>query len=104
MNVYTLYSVPADIHVYVIIAGFVRTGAKRRFGQFFSGHLFALTLLRNETDSDDVILCLNSCKEKLDVVGMDEMTTGMASVQFHTCIQNTFKHHTMRSQRYSLEA
>jgi calsyntenin 1 len=40
-------------------------------GQYFHGYLAGLSLLKNKTESDSVIRCLNNCQEKLDFTAID---------------------------------
>jgi len=53
------------------------SGAKHRMGHYFNGDLTGLSLLRNQTDSEQVIRCFNGCQEKLDLAALDDMDTGM---------------------------
>lgn len=46
-------------------------------GHFFRGYLAGLSILKNRTESDRVIQCLNTCQEKLDFPGIDEMENGV---------------------------
>lgn len=46
-------------------------------GHYFHGYLAGLSVLRNQTETDDVIRCLNNCQEKLEVPGIDDMENGM---------------------------
>ena len=52
-------------------------GASKHLDQYFNGYLAGLTVLKDATESDRVIRCLNDCKEKLDFHAMSEMETGM---------------------------
>lgn len=54
-------------------------GGKGHMGHHFHGYLAGLSILKNQTDSDDVIQCLNDCQEKLEVTGMNNMENGMVS-------------------------
>jgi len=49
--------------------------------QYLKGELTGLTLLANHTDSAQVIQCLTSCQERLDLDPLDDMDTGMVSGQ-----------------------
>lgn len=51
-------------------------------GHYFHGYLAGLSVLRNETETDDVIRCLNNCQEKLNVPGIDDMENGMVGAEF----------------------
>jgi len=46
-------------------------------GQYFRGYLAGLSILKNRTETDGVIQCLNSCQEKLNLDGIEDMDTGM---------------------------
>ena len=59
------------------------SGAKHRMGQYFRGDLTGLSLLRNQTDSEQVIRCLNGCQEKLDLAALEDMDTGMVCLTFN---------------------
>jgi hypothetical protein len=39
--------------------------------QYFRGYLAGLSILKNKTESDSVIQCLNNCQEKLDFDAID---------------------------------
>lgn len=39
--------------------------------QYFRGYLAGLSILKNTTESDSVIRCLNNCQEKLDFDAID---------------------------------
>ena len=56
-----------------------RAGKKHRYGQYFHGHLAGLTIMKNSTESERVIKCLTSCKERLDFTAMDDMENGMVT-------------------------
>lgn len=47
--------------------------------QHFHGTLSGLTILRNETDSDVILRCLNDCQEKLDINGLDNIVSETVS-------------------------
>lgn len=55
------------------------SGGKGRMGHYFRGYLAGLSILKNQTETDDVIQCLNDCREKLEVTGMNDMENGMVS-------------------------
>lgn len=57
-------------------------GGKGHMGHYFHGYLAGLSVLRNETETDDVIRCLNNCQEKLNVPGIDDMENGMVGAEF----------------------
>lgn len=52
-------------------------GSESRLGQFLRGQLAELTIVNNDTESDHVIGCINSCREKIDFHAISEMDTGM---------------------------
>lgn len=52
-------------------------GSESRLGQFLHGQLAELTIVNNDTESDHVIGCINSCREKIDFHAISEMDTGM---------------------------
>lgn len=47
---------------------------------FFEGYLAGMSLLRDVTESDDVIRCLNECLERFDFHAMRDLNTGMVSL------------------------
>lgn len=52
--------------------------------QHFRGTLSGLGILRNETDSDGVMHCLNNCQEKLDINGLDNIFSETVSMKHNT--------------------
>ena len=61
-------------------------------GQYFHGYLAGLSILKNQTESDRVIQCLNNCQEKLDFTAIDEMETGMVC-----CVESIIEIYKKRS-------
>ena len=55
------------------------TGGKSTFEHYFRGYLAGVSMLKDKTESDRVIHCLNSCKENLDFHGTNAMTSGSVS-------------------------
>jgi len=49
------------------------SGSKGKFEHYLQGYLAGLSILKDRTESDHVIHCLNSCKENLDFHGTNEM-------------------------------
>ena len=47
------------------------SGGKRRMNQHFKGYLAGLNIVKNRTESDSVIQCLNNCQEKLEFDAID---------------------------------
>jgi len=66
------------VHFTKLVVGACWMGEKQKMGQFFKGYLAGLSILKNKTESDSVIQCLNNCQEKLDFSGIEEMDTGMS--------------------------
>jgi len=53
------------------------SGSEIHLGQFLRGQLAELTIVNNDTETDHVIGCINSCREKIDFHAISEMDTGM---------------------------
>ena len=58
---------------------FLFPGLDDKFDGYFQGYLAGLTLLKDKTESDLVIQCLNLCQENLDFHGQNEMHSGTVS-------------------------
>lgn len=65
------------IHFSKLVVGACWQGGSQALSQYFTGYLAGLSILKDKTESDRVIKCLNNCKEKLDFHAMNEMETGM---------------------------
>lgn len=65
------------VHSTKLVVGACWMGGKGHMGHYFHGYLAGLSVLRNETETDDVIRCLNNCQEKLNIPGIDDMENGM---------------------------
>jgi len=68
----------AEVHFTKLTLGACWQGGKNRMGFFLRGDLMGLSLIKNHTDSEEVIRCLTSCQEKLEITKLDEMDTGMS--------------------------
>ena len=55
------------------------SGLDEKFDGYFQGYLAGLTLLKDKTESDRVIKCLNNCQENLDFHALSEMHSGTVS-------------------------
>jgi len=76
-------------------------GAKHRIGHYFRGDITGLTVLKNQTDSDQVMQCLNSCQEKLDLAALDDMDTGMVGYLLKKLTSNYIQfHHVFRATEF----
>jgi hypothetical protein len=53
-------------------------GSKARTAHHFRGYLSGLIVLKNATDSDQTVECLNKCQEKLELAAIDSMEPGMS--------------------------
>jgi len=62
------------------------SGELGEFGEHFRGRLAGLTLLKDRTESDRVIQCLNNCQESLDFTGLENMPSGTVSPVSYTLI------------------
>jgi hypothetical protein len=69
-----------QVHFTKLVVGACWQGAKRRMGQYFGGYLAGLSILKNRTESDGVISCLNNCQEKLDFTAIDTMDETSVSI------------------------
>lgn len=69
--------VSKHVHSTKLVVGACWLGGKGRMGHYFRGYLAGLSILKNQTETDDVIQCLNDCREKLEVTGMNDMENGM---------------------------
>jgi len=61
-----------------LVVGACWEGTEQHYSQFLHADLAELTLMNNETESDQVIQCLNNCHEKLDFHAISEMESGMS--------------------------
>jgi hypothetical protein len=61
-----------------LVVGACWEGIGHHFGQYLRGELAGLVMINNNTESDQVIQCINSCEEKLDFHAINEMETGMS--------------------------
>ncbi|XP_013384807.1 calsyntenin-1 isoform X1 [Lingula anatina] len=74
---------PTHIHFTRLVIGACYQAGKHKLGQFFKGYLAHLSILRGETEKDNVIKCMNNCQEKLEFHAMDQVNTGM-SISFNS--------------------
>ena len=82
-NIFTMHP---SIWITSLICKYIcNSGGKHHMGQYFHGYLAGLSILKNQTESDRVIQCLNNCQEKLDFTAIDEMETGMVG-----CVESIF--------------
>lgn len=58
---------------------YVFIGREQTFAHYFHGFLAGLSILKDKTESDRVIKCLNNCKEYLDFHAVSEMHSGTVS-------------------------
>lgn len=75
------------VHFTKLVVGACWHGGEGQMFQHFHGFLAGLTLLKNRTESEQVIQCLTSCQERLDFGAVDLMETGM-SVSMNNEITN----------------
>lgn len=66
------------VHSTKLYVGACWQGAKNSPGQYFRGYLSGLAMMRNRTDTDDAIECLNRCEERLELSAADVIDTGMS--------------------------
>ena len=52
---------------------FDHTGLDEKFTDHFQGYLAGLSLLKDKTESERVIQCLNNCQENLDFKDLSDM-------------------------------
>lgn len=75
---------PTDrVHFTKLTIGACWRGLDEKFDGYFQGYLAGLTLLKDKTESDRVIKCLNNCQENLDFHALSEMHSG-TSVSFNS--------------------
>jgi len=70
---------PTILNTEPVVDGWV-SGGEHHMVQYFHGYLAGLSLLKNRTESDQVIQCLTNCQERLDFAAVDQMETGMVSL------------------------
>ncbi|KAL5015471.1 hypothetical protein ScPMuIL_009741 [Solemya velum] len=71
------------VHFTKLVIGACYQGGEHSFAHYFQGYLAGLSMLKDKTESDRVIKCLNNCKENLDFHALNEMTSG-TTVSFNT--------------------
>jgi len=59
------------VHSTKLVVGACWHGGKQSMGQHFKGYLAGLSILKNTTESDSIIQCLNACQEKLEIDVID---------------------------------
>lgn len=71
------------VHDTKLSVGACWQGREQTFAHYFHGFLAGLSILKDKTESDRVIKCLNNCKEYLDFHAVSEMHSG-TSVTFNS--------------------
>lgn len=74
---------PTDrVHFTKLVVGACWRGLEEKYVDHFQGYLASLSLLKDKTESERVIQCLNNCQENLELVNLGEMASG-TSVSFN---------------------
>ncbi|KAL4221800.1 hypothetical protein ACF0H5_020054 [Mactra antiquata] len=74
---------PTDrVHFTKLVVGACWKGLDEEYVDHFQGYLAGLTLLKDRTESERVIQCLNNCQENLDFTELDDMPSG-TSISFN---------------------
>lgn len=74
---------PTDrVHFTKLVVGACWKGLDEVFVDHFQGYLAGLSILKDKTESDRVIQCLNNCQENLDFTELKDMPSG-TSVSFN---------------------
>ncbi|XP_067658784.1 calsyntenin-1-like [Haliotis asinina] len=71
------------VHFTKLTIGACWQGGENRYEHHFRGYLAGLSFLKDKTESDRVIKCLNNCKENLDFHALNDMQSG-TSVSFNS--------------------
>ncbi|CAG2212955.1 CLSTN1 [Mytilus edulis] len=64
------------VHFTKLVVGACWQGKENEFGKYFHGYLAGLSILKDKTESERVIRCLNDCKENLEFHALSEMESG----------------------------
>lgn len=71
------------VHFTKLVVGACWEGKDKIFNKYFHGYLAGLSILKDKTESERVIRCLNDCKENLEFHALSEMESG-TSVSFNS--------------------
>lgn len=72
---------PTDrVHFTKLVVGACWKGLDEQYVDHFQGYLAGLTLLKDKTESERVIQCLNNCQENLDFTELEDMPSGTVSI------------------------
>lgn len=70
------------VHSTKLIVGACWQGRDNTFSHYYKGYMAGLFILKGKTESEQVIRCLNNCKENLDFHAISDMSSG-TSVSFN---------------------
>lgn len=71
------------VHFTKLVVGACWQGKEQTFDKYFHGYLAGLSILKDKTESERVIKCLNDCKENLEFHALSQMESG-TSVSFNS--------------------
>lgn len=68
----------------------VTSGLDEVYVDHFQGYLAGLSILKDKTESERVIQCLNTCQENLDFTELKDMPSGSVSILVYTVCQQMY--------------